>query len=113
MVRTLLIRSGVVLVALVLVTTVTIEHVQIVQARQAPVAAATTEVPDADDQLLLSTLNDLAVVATQACQAQPAVKQFDAQRDRIRARLEAKHPGYVIDFEKWTLVPKPAAKPAG
>ncbi len=68
---------------------------------------------DADDQLLLATLSQLAVVATQACQALPAVKQYDAQRERIQARFAEKHPTFVIDFEKWTLVPKVPAKPGG
>jgi hypothetical protein len=69
--------------------------------------------PDPDDQLLLSTLNQLAVAATDACQALPAVKQYETQRERIQARLEAKHPGYVIDYTKWILIPKPPAKPGG
>lgn len=51
--------------------------------------------------------NQLAVVQ---CQALESAKQFNALRAEVLQKIEARHPGFTVDWQKQELVPKRAQK---
>ena len=56
---------------------------------------------------MLSTLSAAGIMANADCQNLDSVKRYNAQRDKVVTRIEFKHPGYMIDWEKGVLVEKP------
>lgn len=71
-----------------------------------PVATPAPPAMDDDDLVMVQTLTALADLANQACQGLEAVKSYNAQRARVQARIEARHPGLTINWATGALVAK-------
>jgi hypothetical protein len=69
----------------------------------------------AKDELAVAWLDTAKVAAQLAnseCQSLASVKQFTGIRTQTQQKVEAKFPGYTIDWNNFTIVKKPATTPA-
>ena len=73
---------------------------------QAPSAAPPF---DELDRERMERVIDAAKLANDTCAGLKAVKDFEKLRDEKTAQIEAKHPGYRLDWTTRALVAKPQA----
>lgn len=75
---------------------------------QAPVTAPVVPVVDAATKARLDTVQRAATVATSSCQALDAVKVYNEIRASTQADVEAKYPGFTVNWSTLGLMAKPA-----
>ena len=87
--------------------------VTIVALAQTPTPAAAPVAPAVDELVTAWLAADRLAqqLASRECAQLDSAKQFQAQRQDIVRRVEARHPGFTLDFAAAKLIPRPKVAP--
>lgn len=82
-------------------------HAQAPAATPAKPAAVAAPAPDETDLLLMQVVALAAQRANDQCQALPVTKDFQSRQADALTKIEAKHPGFTVEWSTGKLVAKP------